>query len=1283
MGCPSCGHRNRAGARFCSQCAAPLPGVCPRCGAGLRQAARFCYACGQVLSVPLSRPPQSRAPLVPAAFAGGRYEVKRFLGEGGRKRVYLAHDTRLDRDVAFALIKTEDLDEAGLARIRREAQAMGRLGDHPHIVTLHDIGEENGQPYIVSQYLAGGDVEELLQRAEGRRLPLEQALRIADQVCGALEHAHAHGIIHRDLKPGNVWLTADGTAQLGDFGLAVAPHRSRLTQAGVMVGTVDYVPPEQALGGAPDARSDLYSLGVMLYEMLTGRPPFLGDDALAVIFQHIHTAPVAPSWHNPDVPPALEALILGLLAKAPEDRPASAAAVREALAAIGRGPPRSSERQARAEARAAANPLDRLAGGVFVGRGPELEGLRGALEDALSGRGRLVLLTGEPGIGKTRTAEEVATYARLRGAQVLWGRCYEGEGTPAFWPWVQLIRSYIHNRDPQALLSEMGPGAAAIAQVVSELREQLPDLPAPPPLEPDQARFRLFDSTTTFLRNASRAQPLVLILDDLHWADKPSLLLLQFLARQLRGARLLVVGSYRDVEVGPGHPLAQVLRELGREQLSGRVVLGGLSEQDVARFIEITAGRPPPAGLVAAVYRETEGNPFFITEVVRLLVSEGWLERPAAAKSWSLTIPQSVRDVVARRLDHLSADANTLLAVAAVVGREFRLDVIEQVALDGRPGLTGERVLEALEEAAAARVLDEVPGTVGGYRFSHALIRESLYAGLGAVRRARLHGRIGETLEGLYAANAEPHLAELAYHFAEAAAGGAHVDEAIAYAVRAGERAARLLAHEEAVRYYQMARQALERQRRDEQRHGELLLALGQAQARAGEWVGAKETFQEAAALARRLRAQTGAPQAAALLAGAALGFAAGGQAGVVDEQRISLLEEALNALGEHDSALRAGVLGRLAGALYYSASLERRAALTREAVAVARRLGDARVLAAALNARRFALWGPENVEERLAAAGEIVALAEAAGDRERALQGYRWRIVDLMQLGDIPAADAAIARHTRLAEDLRQPLYLWRSAMWQAMRTLMAGRFDDGERLAQQALAIGQRAQDPNAFPFYAVHMFVLRADQGRLGEQEAILEDFVSRYPALPAWRCALAYTYAELDRPDAARREFEHLAATDFTGLPRDANWLVGVAFLSQVCASLADVPRAATLYGLLRPYAGHNVTVGDAVAWYGAVAHFLGLLAAAMGRWQEAARHFADTLAAHTRVGARPWLARTQHAYATMLAARGAPGDREQALDLATRALATARDLHMARLVDQVLDLQAKLAGVSAS
>ncbi|MGH8990288.1 MAG: serine/threonine-protein kinase [Acidimicrobiia bacterium] len=322
---------------------------------------------------------------VPESFGADRYQVRRFLGEGGRKRVYQAYDRALDREVAVATIKTEDLDTAGLERVRREAQAMGRLGDHPHIVTVYDIGEEDGRPFIVSQYMPGGSVDDLLAAADDHRLAVEEAVRIADEVCQALEHAHGLGIVHRDIKPANVWLTEGGSTRLGDFGLAaaaVSPSRSRLTKEGMMVGTVAYMAPEQALGQSVDSRADLYSLGALLYELLTGRPPFVGPDAVAVISQQINTPPMAPWWHNPAVPKELGALVLALLAKTPEERPADAAEIRRRLARVltdlaePAGGASREDTPAPADTRHTAR-LNRLS--RFVGRSEELRALKRAV----------------------------------------------------------------------------------------------------------------------------------------------------------------------------------------------------------------------------------------------------------------------------------------------------------------------------------------------------------------------------------------------------------------------------------------------------------------------------------------------------------------------------------------------------------------------------------------------------------------------------------------------------------------------------------------------------------------------------------------------------------------------------------------------------------------------------------------------------------------------------------------------------------------------------------------
>jgi len=699
---------------------------------------------------------------LPETLGSGRYKVKSFLGEGGRKRVYLAHDSRLDRDVAFAMIKTEGLDADGLTRVQREAQAMGRLGDHANIVTVFDIGDENSEPYIVSQYMSGGDLAAMLHGAEAHRLSVDTAVRIGTEVAHGLEHAHARGIIHRDLKPGNIWLAEDGTAQIGDFGLAVALDRSRLTMAGMMVGTASYMPPEQAMRGETTPASDLYALGCVLYEMISGRPPFVGDDTVAVISQHLNTAPVAPTWHNPECPPDLESLILSLIEKDPKQRPPAASQVARTLATI-----KASSTIAPAlsvpPADSAANPIYRR---TFVGREPELKQLESAFDGALSGRGALFMIVGEPGIGKTTITEQLSTYVGLRGGRTLVGHCYEeGSLSLPYLPFVEAMRSHVLEHDSDRLVRELGSGAAEVARIVSEIRDRI-GVDLPPPGNPEEERFRLLQAVTAFIRNSSIMQPMCLILEDLHDADQGTMEMLQHISRHLNGSRLLIVGTYRDVEVDRTHPLSAALAELRRVDSFQRIALRGLSVDEVQRMLSNIAGQDVLRELAEAIFRQTEGNPLFIQEMIRNAAEEGLITREggqwvATVESLLNYIPEGLRDVIGRRLSRLSDSCNKVLSVAAVMGRDFSVVVLQMVA-----GASEEDLLTSIEEATKVSVLDEMPGQREvRYRFTHAFFRQTLYEEMIAPRRLRLHNEVAKALEAHYAGRVEDHAVELAEHF--------------------------------------------------------------------------------------------------------------------------------------------------------------------------------------------------------------------------------------------------------------------------------------------------------------------------------------------------------------------------------------------------------------------------------------------------------------------------------------------------------------------------------------
>jgi tetratricopeptide (TPR) repeat protein len=888
---------------------------------------------------------------------------------------------------------------------------------------------------------------------------------------------------------------------------------------------------------------------------------------------------------------------------------------------------------------------------AFVGREPELAELVGGLDEASAGRGRLFLLVGEPGIGKSRLAEELIAQARARGARVLIGRCWEAGGAPAYWPWVQSLRPYVRDTDVESLRSHLREGAVDVARLLPELRDLLADLPSAAPLESEGARFRLFDSVTAFLKSVAAARPLVLVLDDLHAADEPSLLLLQFVARELGDSRLLVVGAYRDVDPTLAEPLATTLPELAREPVTRTLALAGLGKADVARFIELAAPGASAADLGAAVHAETEGNPLFVGEIVRLLAAERRLDEPATAP---LAIPQSVREVIGRRLRHLSDDCNRLLTLASVLGREFDLD-----ALAGVSGLERGAILELLDEGMEARVVSEVPGAIGRMRFADALIRDAAYHRLTRSRRVQLHRQVGEALEVLYASDLDSHLAEVAHHFFESAAGG-NGHRAVDYARRAGARAVALLAYEEAARLYRMALAALDSEESvDSGVRCQLLLALGEAQARSGEMAPAKKTFAHAADAAKELGL-------AELLARAAIGY--GGRFVWVrsgrDDRLVPLLQDALAALPEEDSVLRVKLLARLAGALRDRPSSRPLASISGEAVEMARRLGDPATLAYALDGVYAGIRYPQQAAEWRAMGNELVQAAEAAGDKERAWAGHQHLIGPLMLVGDLEGVDAELRTMARLVEELRQPAQMWAHLLSRIMRVLFAGRFEEAEALLELNRELGQRAQTPDISytGTRVLVLFVLRREQGRLDEVEAPLARYVEEYPELVVFRCALAALRCDLWRHAEARDLLEALADDGFADLPPRQEWFFGAGLLAEVCAKLGDRTRAAALYELLLPYAGCNL-LNWAEVCAGSTSRYLGLLATAMSRWQDAERHYEAAIEMDRRTGGRPWLAHAQEDYAGMLLARADPGDRNQARELIESARATYDQLGM--------------------
>ncbi len=598
--------------------------------------------------------------------------------------------------------------------------------------------------------------------------------------------------------------------------------------------------PEQALGGEVTPAADLYSLGAMLYELVTGKPPFAGESPTAIISQHINTPPVAPAWHSEHCPPDLEALILQLLAKVPAERPSSATEVLEALERV------DPEARSASHSDSSANPLDRLARGVFVGREHELERLRRAFDEAFSGRGSVVMLAGEPGIGKTRTVMELETYARLRGARVIWGRAHEAAGAPPYRPWAQAADGYSSTFGLDGVADAVSvEDTAELSRIFPLLRQQRGYVPPPEIVDPASGQFRLFEAYTHMVGAFASEAPLVVVLDDLHWSDKPSLQLLQHVARELGRMRVLVIGTYRDTELSRTHPLSETLADLNRGGGFQRISLSGLTQDEVGMYVRGVALITPSHSLVERVHAETEGNPFFVSEVVNLMTEEGTISKASIS---DIAVPEGVREALGRRLDRLTEDANALLGFAAVAGREFSYDT-----LAGLSDRDDERLLQLVEEGLGARVIEET-GRAGGYRFTHALMQETLLAELSTTRRVRMHGQVADVIEARYGGRAEEQAARLAKHYRESASmNPSHAEKALHYSSIAGRAAAAVAAWSEAARHLEAAIALVDEHLVPQPvDFAELLTLLGRAKRQEGDarpgWralMRARESFRE------------------------------------------------------------------------------------------------------------------------------------------------------------------------------------------------------------------------------------------------------------------------------------------------------------------------------------------------------------------------------------------------------------------------------------------------------
>lgn len=883
----------------------------------------------------------------------------------------------------------------------------------------------------------------------------------------------------------------------------------------------------------------------------------------------------------------------------------------------------------------------------------------------LAGTPRLVLLSGEPGIGKTRLASQCDASARAAGATVVWGVCAEAAGTPPYWLWQQVLRGLAKSFPEPAARLWSGPHAA-------DLRAIVPDLWAPPAavatvplsLAAEEARFVLGAGIAEVLAQVAREQPLVVILDDLHAADLPSLHVLQVVVRALSAVRVLLLGTYREADLERRAEHGRLLHNIARG--GERIPLRGLSVPEVADYLQQFLAAPASAELASALQAHTGGNPLFVQELARRLVAERRLDRGGALDLRSVRVPEGVRGAIRERLEPLSATCQDVLRVAAVVGDTFHLSVLRSVC--NEPSLP---IAEALHEAAAAGLALPCPGSAVEYAFAHPLIRETLYQDLGAARIG-LHRRIAAALVQLPARDPDQHDSAIAYHAWQAAADG-NVGDAVRYSRRAAERALSRWAYEDAIEQYRHALEALEIGHAAEPRlQCELRLALGAAQQAAGDPT-ARQSFETAASLARDMVAG-GDAVGRLLFADAALGVAARGFGSLQptpDPGAAALLEEALAQLPEaEDRGRRALLLGRLALEFGASRDEQRSLACSAEAERLARSVDDPRTRATVLSDRYAVLWGFNFIDDRLQLASQVMDLAAAAGAHELALRGRGWRLIELLAVGDLVAFDEELRRYEADAGRLRQPRYDWVAANARALRALWSGAWDEAEGFVLEALALSQQGEDQALMLAAAVQRFWLQRERGAAADAEPAVRRFAEQFVGSPIPRCFLGIIALDGGRLDEAALQLTALAEGGFATLRRERR-LGLLPMLVELAVGLQAGELAAPLEELLTPYAEYHVLYGPVVD-FGACSRYLAQLSSLRDDWPRAQSQYEDALRRNQAAGGRPLLAWTQFDYASELQrqAESSPATAAaytaKAQELLALARATAESLGMVRL-----------------
>ncbi len=906
----------------------------------------------------------------------------------------------------------------------------------------------------------------------------------------------------------------------------------------------------------------------------------------------------------------------------------------------------------------------------FVGRATELETLRTLLPRAEGEGRRVVLLGGEPGSGKSRLVREFAGEAARDGVLVLYGACDADVRTP-YGPFVEALDHLVRTTDPDELRAALGAGGGELTRILPDLTVRIGELRPPVRADPDTERHRLHTAVTDLLAGVTRRRPALLVLEDGHWADAPTLLLLRHLTRAAGHARVLLLATFRDTEADVPETLSETLADLRRSDDVVRLHLDGLSRDEVDVFVRSAAGGelgPELRQLARAIHDLTKGNPFLVCELWRTFIETGAVELVEgtirlAQPPREVGSPESVREVVSQRLSRLSPPTADLLELAATAGSAFELELVR-----GAGGLGEPELVASLDEAVRSGMLEELPSPGLAYRFTHELVRRALYDRLSGLRRAELHLRVAEALEGR-ADHSGRALADLARHFAAAApVGGA--ERGVEYNLLAARSAAAALALDEAAT---LLRTALALGIDALPERAEVFLELGTASHRSGKALDALEAFRAAAAIAREL-ADT------RLLARAAIGFEdACWRPGMAEQGAVELLEEAAAALDDDNSELRVGLLSGLARTLDFQGDHARGAVVRESAMTMARQLQDRLGLATILMRSYWSL-GASTLPEILEMLTEARDLGDELGDTEIRAEAMAWRAPTYVALCDLESARREIAALRETAEQTAQPFMLHVAEHYGSALALCDGHLEEAEKSALRSHEWSRLLKGRDASGVHGIQMFSVRREQGRLAELAPVIRILAGEGRRDGPWRPGLVAVLAELGMKAEAQRELTRLAA-DGLDPYRESLWLTALTYLTDACAVLGDETTAALVYPELEPLGGTNVMIGHLVSCYGAADRYLGMLAATLGESARAVEHFERALELNRRMGASTWLAHTAYEFGRFLQTQGR-GDRGRAGVLLGEAASLAGRIGMRGLLEkiQALGTSAPAAGL---